>query len=309
MSSCYVHSSVDAGHRRRVSRYWRPTGNRNVLLIILERIGDPIWAAMARSSCTRPISTNSRPKAAAMTPASPAPVPALPKWTKNRVNESNVEVGAVAINTLRTGAYNFNFTIVDSVDNSNYTARKKLFVYNPELPMDTLTSGISGSVLGSEYATMTESELDLEFAEVRYIANHAELSQYNNVKGVDAKRKVLFDFWRRRENESAEPGNVQKAEYFKRVDYANEHFKSGYKDGWKTDRGRVFIVYGPPDDVERHANEINMKPYKTWTYHSIQGGVEFDFGDRSGLGDYILLNSTHRDELHNESWMQQLQLQ
>ena len=215
--------------------------------------------------------------------------------TKNRVNESNVEVGAVQINTLRTGAYNFNFTIFDSVDNSSYTTQKRLFVYNPQLPMDSLTSGTTGTVLGSEYATMTESELDLEFAEIRYIATRDEMARYNNVKGVDAKRKVLFDFWNRRENDSDNPGNIQKAEYFKRVDYANEHFRSGYRDGWKTDRGRVYIVYGPPDEVERHASETNTKPYEIWTYHSIQGGVEFDFGDRSGLGDYMLLNSTHKD--------------
>ncbi len=229
--------------------------------------------------------------------------------TKNRLNESNVEVGAVQINTLRTGAYNFNFTIFDSVDNSSYTTQKRFFVYNPQLPMDSLTSGTTGTVLGSEYATMTESELDLEFAEIRYIATRDEMARYNNVKGVDAKRKVLFDFWNRRDNDSDNPENIQKAEYFKRVDYANEHFRSGYRDGWKSDRGRVYIVYGPPDEVERHTSETDTKPYEIWTYHSIQGGVEFDFGDRSGLGDYVLLNSTHKDELHNQNWMQELQIQ
>ena len=229
--------------------------------------------------------------------------------TKNRVNESNVEVGALQINTLRTGAYTLSFTIIDSVDNSNYTSSKRLFIYNPQLPMDSLTTGTEGSVLASEYAAMTEDELDLEFAQLKYISSRAEQSQYKNVKGVDAKRKLLYDFWNRRNNNQSDPNTIQKTEYFKRVDYANEHFRAGFKDGWKTDRGRVFIVYGPPDEVERHTNEVNSKPYEIWTYNSIQGGVIFAFGDRSGLGDYDLLHSTHRDEMQNQNWMNQLQAQ
>jgi GWxTD domain-containing protein len=228
---------------------------------------------------------------------------------KNRVNESNVEVGALQINTLRTGAYTFNFSVIDSVDNSNYTSSKRLFIYNPQLPMDSLTTGTEGSVLASEYAAMTEDELDLEFAQLRYISTRAEQAQYKTVKGVDAKRKVLYDFWNRRSKDQTDPNTTSKAEYFKRVDYANEHFKAGFKDGWKTDRGRVFIVYGPPDEVERHTNEVSTKPYEIWTYNSIQGGVIFVFGDRSGLSDYDLLHSTHRDELQNTNWMNQLQVQ
>jgi GWxTD domain-containing protein len=228
---------------------------------------------------------------------------------KNRVNESNVEVGALQVNALRTGAYTFNFTVIDSVDNSNFTSSKRMFVYNPQLPMDSLTAGTEGSVLGSEYATMTESELDLEFSQLKYIMSRAEQSEYKNVQGIDAKRKVLYEFWRRRADDLTNPNSITKTEYFKRVDYANEHFRAGFKDGWKTDRGRVFIVYGPPDEVERHANEVNTKPYEIWTYHSIQGGVEFVFGDRSGFSDYDLLHSTHRDELQNANWMNQLQIQ
>ncbi|HTY11124.1 MAG TPA: GWxTD domain-containing protein [Bacteroidota bacterium] len=228
---------------------------------------------------------------------------------KNRVNESNVEVGAFQVNALRTGAYTVNFTVIDSVDNSNYTSSKKIFVYNPQLPMDSLTAGTEGSVLASEYATMTESELDLEFSQLKYIMSRAEQAEYKNVKGIDAKRKVLYEFWRKRADDLTNPNPLTKTEYFKRVDYANEHFRAGFKDGWKTDRGRVFIVYGPPDEIERHANEVNTKPYEIWTYHSIQGGVEFIFGDRSGFSDYDLLHSTHRDELQNANWMNQLQVQ
>ncbi len=228
---------------------------------------------------------------------------------KNRVNESNVEVGTVKVNTLRTGAYMFNFTVIDSVDDKSFTSSKKFFVYNPSLPMDSITTWTQGSVISSEYAAMNDAELQREIDMVRYISSRAEIAQFKTVTGVEAKRKLLFEFWNKRDEDPATPGNDQKTEYFKRVDYANEHFKAGFKEGWKTDRGRVFIVYGPPDEVERHASEVDTKPYEIWSYNSIQGGVQFIFGDRSGFSDYILLHSTHRDELHDDNWMQQLQVQ
>ena len=229
---------------------------------------------------------------------------------KRRLNESNVEVGTLKVTTLRTGAYTLSFNVMDSVDNASYTSTKKFFVYNPDLPLDSLTSGTQGSVIASEYATMSEAELDREFEMIRYIATREELAQYKNIKAVDAKRKTLFDFWNKRDSgDPAAPGNIQKADYFKRIDYCSQHFKTGFREGWKTDRGRVFIVYGPPDEVERHANEVDTKPYEIWLYNSIQGGVQFVFGDRSGFSDYVLLHSTHREELHDENWMQQIQVQ
>jgi hypothetical protein len=75
------------------------------------------------------------------------------------------------------------------------------------------------------------------------------------------------------------------------------------REGYRSDRGRVHIMYGVPDDVERHPNETDMRPYEVWSYHAIQGGVVFVFVQRSTGGDYELLHSTHRNELHNENWM------
>ena len=228
---------------------------------------------------------------------------------KRRLNESNVEVGTVKVNTLRTGTYTLSYNVFDSVDNSSYTSSKRFYIYNPSLPTDSLTAGGQSSVLASEYAAMSEAELDREFDQIRYIANRDEMGQYKNLRGVDAKRKMLFDFWNRRDEDLGAPGNDQKTEYFKRIDYSNQHFKTGFREGWKTDRGRVFVVYGAPDEIERHANEVDVKPYEIWYYNSIQGGVQFIFGDRSGFSDYVLLHSTHREELHDENWMQQIQMQ
>lgn len=229
--------------------------------------------------------------------------------TRRRANESSVEVGTVKIANLSSGTYTFSYALYDSVENTTTAAAKRFFVYNPSVAPDTLTPKGGNSYLGSEYATMTESELDHEFEVSRYTATKDELNQYSKLKGVDGKRKMLYDFWNKRDENPVTPENEQKKDYMKRVDYANTYYRTGFRDGWKTDRGRVFIVYGPPDEVERHANEIDVKPYEIWFYNSIQGGVQFIFGDRTGFSDYILLHSTHRDEMHDENWMRQIQAQ
>jgi GWxTD domain-containing protein len=226
--------------------------------------------------------------------------------TKPRSYDSNVEVGMMKIASLRTGAYVFTYTIMDSVENVKYTNGKKFWVYNPSLPPDTLVASTGSDVMASEYATMTEQEMDKEFDQSKYVASKDEIDHYKSLKGEDAKRKALFDFWSKRDEDKSTILNEVKQEHFKRVEYANLNYRTGKKEGWRTDRGRVYIVYGPPDEIDRHVNEIDTKPYEIWSYHSIQGGVEFIFGDRTGFSDYILLHSTHRNELHDENWQRQI---
>lgn len=227
--------------------------------------------------------------------------------TRKRVNDSNVEVGMVKVHTLRSGVYTFAYSVIDSVDNSIVTSAKKFFVYNPSLPVDTLVSPLGASVDASEYAAMGEAELDKEFEQSRYIALRDETERYTKLKGVDAKRKALFEFWSSRDEDKTTPVNETKIEYFNRISFANNQYKTGFREGWKTDRGRVYVIYGKPDEVERHANETDVKPYEVWYYNSIQGGVQFIFGDRTGFSDYILLHSTHRNELHDEQWRRQIE--
>lgn len=213
----------------------------------------------------------------------------------------------VKVNALRTGVYTFTYSIIDSVDNSVVSASKKFFVYNPSLPVDTLVSPLGSSVDASEYAAMSEEELDKEFEQSRYVALRDETEQYGKLKGVEAKRKAMFDFWTSRDEDKSTPINETKLEYFRRIAVVNSQYKTGFREGWKTDRGRVFVIYGQPDEIERHANETDVKPYEVWYYNSIQGGVQFIFGDRTGFSDYILLHSTHRNELHDEQWRRQIE--
>jgi hypothetical protein len=79
------------------------------------------------------------------------------------------------------------------------------------------------------------------------------------------------------------------------------------KEGWQTDRGRVYILYAEPDEIERFPNSGDSKPYEIWHYNQIESGVIFVFIDRNGFGDYQLVHSTKRGELQDESWQKYLQ--
>ena len=70
------------------------------------------------------------------------------------------------------------------------------------------------------------------------------------------------------------------------MNYANEHFSGLAMDGWLTDRGRIFIKFGPPDDIERHPFELETRPYEIWRYYSLR--KVFLFQDYTGFGDYRL---------------------
>jgi hypothetical protein len=102
------------------------------------------------------------------------------------------------------------------------------------------------------------------------------------------------------------PG-ISRTAYLQRVTAANQRFHALSRQGWNTDRGRVFIMYGEPDEIERYPSSVDIKPYEVWHYYSIENGVEFDFVERSGFGDYILVNSTKRGELRDDQWQRYLQ--
>ena len=155
----------------------------------------------------------------------------------------------------------------------------------------------------SEYANYSKEQLDEEFSYVTYIASQPEKDQYEKMDDLDGKRKLLFDFWKIRDPNPMTPQNEFKAEYFERIKYANSNFKFDFTKGWKTDRGRIYVTYGNPDDIERFPFEADKRAYEIWRYYSIEGGVIFIFVDMgNATGDYGLVHSTARNELRDDNW-------
>jgi hypothetical protein len=74
-------------------------------------------------------------------------------------------------------------------------------------------------------------------------------------------------------------------EYYIRVQFANKNF-AHYIEGWRTDMGMVYIIFGSPNNVDRHPFDIDSKPYEIWSYYDLNH--QFTFVDQTGFGDYRL---------------------
>jgi GWxTD domain-containing protein len=153
---------------------------------------------------------------------------------------------------------------------------------------------------------MSEEELDDLFAKSKYIATNSEQERFKALTTVEGKREFMFNFWRARDENNADDRNDFYMKYLERINESNAKFSAMGKDGWRTDRGRVYLIYGEPSEIERYPNQTETRPYEIWHYEYLEGGVEFIFGDLTGFSDYQLLHSTKRGELRDEYWLRRI---
>lgn len=123
--------------------------------------------------------------------------------------------------------------------------------------------------------------------QLQYIATPKEMEELLNAR-VEKREELWDDFWGKRDPTSGDGVNEFKDAYYKRVDYAQGHFSTGLTEGWKSDRGKVYIVLGPPDYVERHPFEMEGKASQIWYYYD--RGYRLVFIERYNLGEYELIN-------------------
>jgi GWxTD domain-containing protein len=220
--------------------------------------------------------------------------------------DSRVEVGSVHVYKLPTDTYTLVCTLIDSAADYGVSSTKKFFVYNPNVAYaDTFTQQTS-SVLSTAFGVMSEEELDDLYSKAKYIALESEKEQYDLLNNLEGKREFIFNFWEARKNDALDSENYSYVAYVKRVKVSNVKFGAMGKKGWKTDRGRIYIMYGEPSEIERYPNQVQTRPYEIWSYYDIEGGVRFVFGDITGFNDYQLLHSTKRGELLDQYWQRRI---
>ena len=120
--------------------------------------------------------------------------------------------------------------------------------------------------------------------DVVYIISAAERAAFNGLVKDWERQRFIEQFWLQRDPSPDTLENEYKEEHYRRIAYANEHFASTKTAGWKTDRGRMYIVYGPPDEIESHP-----PARESWRYHRLEGigvNVTMDFSDPKGTGEF-----------------------
>ncbi len=129
--------------------------------------------------------------------------------------------------------------------------------------------------------------------DVLYIITDEERAAFLKLTTEEEREKFIEQFWERRDPTPNTVENEFKEDHSRRITYANHHFRmASGRPGWQTDRGHMFIVYGPPDEIDSHpSGSTNMPPYEFWGYRHIEGigdNLSVTFIDKSGKGDYRL---------------------
>ena len=162
------------------------------------------------------------------------------------------------------------------------------------------------------------NELDSQYKkwlneDVIYIITPEERSAFVHLSTNEEREQFIEQFWQRRNPDQDSPENTFKEEHYRRIAYTNEHYASGIP-GWKTDRGRIYIMWGAPDEVQSHptggtyerpsdqgGGETTTYPFEDWRYRYLEGlgeNVELEFVDPTSTGEYHLtMDASEKDAL------------
>jgi GWxTD domain-containing protein len=149
--------------------------------------------------------------------------------------------------------------------------------------------------------------------DVAYIITEEEKDAFKRLQTDDEREQFIEQFWLRRDPTPDTDENEFKEEHYRRIAYADEHFPSGIP-GWKTDRGRIYIMYGPPDSIEDHSSgggytrpreegggDTSTYPFQQWFYRYIEGvgtGITIEFVDTTMSGEFhMTMDPTEKDAL------------
>jgi len=149
--------------------------------------------------------------------------------------------------------------------------------------------------------------------DVRWIITDEELSAWKKLTTNTERDNFIEGFWQRRDPTPDTGENEYKDEHYRRIAWANEHFAAGVP-GWRTDRGRMYIMYGKPDSIDSHpmggpyqrpaeegGGQTETYPFEVWRYRYLEGigqEIEIEFVDPCSCGEYhMTLDRSEKDAL------------
>jgi len=149
--------------------------------------------------------------------------------------------------------------------------------------------------------------------DVSYIISDEERKAFKNLSNDEERDAFIENFWLRRNPNPDSPENEFREEHYRRIAYANEHYAAG-KPGWKTDRGHIYISFGPPDSIDSHPSGGNYTrpmdegggqtatfPFEVWHYRYLEGigeNIDLEFVDTCQCGDYhFTIDRSEKDAL------------
>lgn len=207
-----------------------------------------------------------------------------------------IVLGYLPVKSLAPGAYRVRLAERGKVDGDSLSRTASFTTAGPGGEPD---AAVPADVLDQS----GEAALDSLYAPLVYLMRDDERGSYAGLD-VSGKREYLRRFWERRDPTPGTPRNEAREDYYDRIRVANREFREGGAaeiPGWRTDRGRIFIRYGPPDDVLRQPQPPSSPPYEAWKYTRGRR-LKFVFVDLTRFGNYTLVYTTDIHEPSRPGW-------
>ncbi len=200
----------------------------------------------------------------------------------------------------------------DAKDANNPSAQQNQQVDPLKRPLSEEQKKKNQKALKQELSKTYKKWLD---EDVRWIITDEELAAFKQLSNDEERDQFIEQFWLRRDPTPDTVENEFKEEHYRRIAYANEHFAAGIP-GWKTDRGRIYIIWGKPDEIESHPSggtyqrdfsegggETSTYPFERWRYRYLEGigqEVILEFVDKCMCNEYRLsMDPNEKDALLN----------
>lgn len=234
----------------------------------------------------------------------PTPVEGTQSRTTRAVQPVDVVLGAIDIAALPTGEYTLHLAVLNASNEAVAEQSKRLYVINPDVAQPTRNVAVAedDEIL---YQAMGEGELALNIDHVRVIATSSERTALNALRSDEERRNYLVRFWRDRD---AAGGGSARQTFYSRLPRVNDQYRQGSRPGYKSDRGRVLLVYGPPSGIDRQSFNADTAPFEVWSYENIpsEGFSEFVFVDQFNSGEMTLIHSTVTGEVTRPDWREEI---
>ena len=220
----------------------------------------------------------------------------------NPLNKGEIKIDA-ALSQKKDGKEKFRFSqnFVSTKDITKVLLEVKEENLTPgqnQLHLRVADSGQSKAIrkdvkfVSDNVASPTDLSIEEMIGPLMYVTDGDDWKKLKKASDKD-REKVFKEFWAKRDPNPGSPENELFNEFYKRVDAANRSFAFSRKTGWRTDRGRVFIVFGPPDRIEHGTpSRYNQGEYEIWYYEELR--EKFVFYDEYGFGEFRLVSGNVR---------------
>lgn len=237
----------------------------------------------------------------------PQPVADLSRRLDREARTPDVLVGQFDVGALPSGSYFLRLAVLNEENEAVVEQARKFFVYNPGVERER-PPAVDIDFEASQYATMTQEDVEQSFEHIAIIANESEQRRMRRLADLEARQRFLKEFWDKRDDNPATTINEFRDEFYRRLQYVNDRYSSNRQPGWKTDRGRTVIRYGMPANIEPHLYDRDAAPHEIWQYNSIpgEGQAIFVFADLNGFGLFELIHSSVAGERSIPNWEAEL---